>query len=96
MRGGTKETAKIATTMRSALYGQATSIAKKVITVTGIDVAVRIYNEAMDRILSILTQGLKAMRQRSNQEPAARSVALTISLRANSWRTLRYLTISEW
>lgn len=58
-----KEAAEIATSLRSALYGEAASLAKAMMMATDMDAAVKTYNESIDRILSTLTQGLKATRQ---------------------------------
>lgn len=59
-----KEAAEIATSLRSALYGQGASICSEVMKTTDIDEAVKIYTEAIDRVLHGISQGLKTARKR--------------------------------
>ncbi len=59
-----REAAEIATRLRSDLYGQAASICEEVMKMTDTDKAVKVYNEAVDRILLRLSKGLKVTRQR--------------------------------
>lgn len=59
-----KELAEMATTLRTSLYGEAASLCEQVMKLTAIDEAVKVYNDAIDRVLADLVAGLKAARPR--------------------------------
>lgn len=59
-----KEAAEIATTLRSALYGQGASICSEVVKLNDLDEAVKVYTDAVDRVLHGISQGLKTAKKK--------------------------------
>lgn len=68
-----KEAADIATRLRGDLYGQAASICETVMKLTDLDEAVKLYNDALDRVLLRITAGLKTAKRGSRGGAETRS-----------------------